>query len=52
MNTAPTAACPHCHTLNRIAGGPADQAHCGRCGQPVFEGHPVALNGQEFSDLV
>jgi thioredoxin 2 len=45
---ANTAACPHCHTLNRIGGGSAPQAHCGRCGQPIFTAHPVALDAASF----
>ena len=39
-----TVACPHCHTRNRVAGGELTQAHCGQCGKPLFDGHPVALS--------
>ena len=45
---ATTAACAHCHTLNRIGGGDPAQAHCGHCGKPVFEGHPVELDEAAF----
>jgi thioredoxin 2 len=47
--------CPHCETANRA---PADKlaagAHgkCGRCGQPLFDGHPVALTEQGFDRRV
>jgi thioredoxin 2 len=43
-------ACPACNTLNRApseklaSGG----GKCGKCGSPLFEGHPMALNGQSF----
>jgi thioredoxin 2 len=41
--------CPHCHTTNRLA---SDQLHgapnCGRCHQPLFTGHPVALDAEAF----
>lgn len=46
---AQTAACPHCHTVNRISGGDPAQAHCGHCGKPVFEGHPVELDEASFA---
>src|SRR5262245_34191840 len=44
-------ACPRCNTLNRA---PAEKLRagssgkCGHCGSLLFEGHPVALNGQSF----
>ena len=42
--------CPHCDTLNRI---PADKVathgKCGRCGEPLFTGHPMSLTGARFS---
>jgi thioredoxin 2 len=44
-----TAACPHCHTLNRVGGGELAQAHCGRCGKTLFEGHPVELDEASFA---
>ncbi|MDE2368491.1 MAG: thioredoxin TrxC [Burkholderiales bacterium] len=39
-------ACPHCHKKNRTAGGDPAQAHCGSCGKPLFDGHPVALTAE------
>lgn len=41
--------CPHCHTTNRV--GAADlggQPDCGKCHQPLFTGHPVALDEAAF----
>lgn len=46
---ADTAACAHCHTVNRISGGDPSQAHCGQCGKPVFDGHPVELDEAAFT---
>ena len=42
--------CPSCAAINRI---PEDQqqklqAQCGRCKQPLFNGHPVELNDSNF----
>lgn len=41
--------CPHCDSVNRI---PADKLaanpKCGRCKQPLFTGHPVALTSANF----
>ena len=47
--SAQTAACPHCHTVNRVGGGDAAQGHCGPCGQPLFDGHPVELDEAAFA---
>lgn len=46
---APTVACPRCHTTNRVAGGEPAEAHCGQCGQLLFDGHPVALDEGSFA---
>lgn len=36
--------CPHCDGVNRIpAGKPAREAVCGRCGKPLFDGHPAEV---------
>ncbi|HHC73051.1 MAG TPA: thioredoxin TrxC [Thiotrichales bacterium] len=36
--------CPHCDSINRLpADRPAGEAKCGRCHQPLFTGHPLAL---------
>ncbi len=38
--------CPHCAATNRVpADKPADKGKCGKCGQPLFTGHPLALSG-------
>ncbi|HEX4986569.1 MAG TPA: thioredoxin TrxC [Burkholderiales bacterium] len=45
--------CPHCGAANRVpadrlAGGPK----CGKCGQPLFDGHPATLTDANFADVV
>ncbi|MFT3717737.1 thioredoxin TrxC [Pseudorhodoferax sp.] len=41
--------CPHCHTTNRVAAADlASAPDCGRCHQPLFGGHSVALDGASF----
>ena len=41
--------CPHCHTTNRVAIASLGQApDCGKCHQPLFTGHPVALDEAAF----
>jgi len=40
--------CPHCHTTNRVAPADRAEADCGKCHQPLFTGHPVALNEAGF----
>lgn len=41
--------CPHCHTTNRVSLASLSQApDCGKCHQPLFTGHPVALNEAAF----
>ncbi|VAW21267.1 Thioredoxin [hydrothermal vent metagenome] len=43
--------CPHCNAVNRW---PEDklanyaQAKCGKCHQPLFDGHPFALDASSF----
>jgi thioredoxin 2 len=41
--------CPRCGTINRI---PAEKAgagpNCGKCHQPLFNAHPIELNGGNF----
>jgi thioredoxin 2 len=39
--------CPHCDTINRVPRARLDSGEGGRCGQcrePLFDGHPVALD--------
>lgn len=41
--------CPHCAQINRVAHiHLAAQPDCGRCKQPLFTGHPVALDATSF----
>lgn len=45
--------CPHCHTTNRIARSALDSApDCGKCHQPLFTGHSVALDEAAFDKHV
>ena len=45
--------CPHCATTNRI---PTDRLgegpKCGKCGKPVFTGHPAVLTDANFEKHV
>jgi thioredoxin 2 len=42
-------ACPSCRALNRVpAARLADAPVCGRCKQPLFAGHPLALGAVDF----
>jgi thioredoxin 2 len=42
--------CPHCHGVNRL---PAEKlsagGRCGKCKQPLFDGHPVELTQAHFA---
>jgi thioredoxin 2 len=46
MSSSLHVVCPHCDSINRLprerlgAGG-----NCGKCHQPLFTGHPLALDG-------
>lgn len=41
--------CPHCNQLNRVPAEKRGQnGKCGRCGQPLFTGHPIALATAHF----
>lgn len=45
-------ACPSCDTLNRMPRGRLDQpgaGKCGRCGKPLFQGKPIALDAARFT---
>ena len=45
--------CPHCHTTNRVAADQLDDApDCGKCHQPLFTGHPVALDEAVFDKYI
>lgn len=49
MSTSLHVVCPHCDSINRLprerlgAGG-----NCGKCHQPLFTGHPLALDGRRL----
>ena len=45
--------CPHCGTTNRLPQARlADRPACGKCKQPLFDGHPVALTESDFDRQV
>jgi thioredoxin 2 len=49
MSASLHVACPHCDTTNRVVperAGP--EAKCGKCKQPLFDGHPVVLTAANF----
>lgn len=48
-----TLACPHCHVKNRIKVARLDQTPtCGKCGQPLLAGAPVAVDEAGFDALL
>ena len=45
--------CPHCSTLNRVPDDRLrDDPVCGQCGQPLADGHPVALADAQFERFI
>ena len=49
MSTPLAIPCPHCGALNRVPAARVDEhPSCGRCKQPLFDGHPVALTASNF----
>ncbi len=41
--------CPHCDAVNRVPSARlGDRPTCGRCREPLFNGHPVALTDAGF----
>ena len=41
--------CPHCGAINRIAASNlANAPDCGKCHQPLFNAHPLALDEASF----
>ena len=43
-------ACPHCNALNRVPQARlAESPNCGKCGDPLFVGHPLALDNAAFT---
>jgi thioredoxin 2 len=52
-NTTPHVACPACGATNRVpADRLGDDPVCGRCGQPLLDGHPVELSDANFDRVV
>ena len=46
-------ACAHCQTINRVPEPRlAEDPMCGRCGQPLLSGEPVALTDANFDAVV
>lgn len=46
-------ACPHCAALNRIPSARlAEDPVCGRCGQTLLDGRPLALTDADFERVV
>ncbi|MDE2089083.1 MAG: thioredoxin TrxC [Gammaproteobacteria bacterium] len=44
------AVCPHCDAVNRVTEDKdPQQAKCGQCHRPLFDGHPHALTEDRFA---
>jgi len=45
--------CPNCGAVNRIPSSRlSDHPKCGKCKKPLFTGHPVVLNDQNFAKFI
>jgi thioredoxin 2 len=45
--------CPHCDAVNRLPQARlAENPSCGKCGQPLFNAHPIALTQQNFAKAI
>lgn len=45
--------CPHCHSVNRVPQERlASGGKCGRCKQPLFDGHPINLTQASFAQHI
>jgi thioredoxin 2 len=45
--------CPHCSATNRLPAVRIDEApNCGKCGQPLLAGQPIALSDADFDAVV
>lgn len=45
--------CPHCMAANRVPGSRlAEHPNCGKCHEPLFDGHPVVLDDARFERFV
>lgn len=53
MSDALHVVCPHCHSVNRVPGDKLGAGgKCGRCHQPLFDGHPAELDETSFTTHV
>ncbi|SFI64263.1 thioredoxin TrxC [Nitrosomonas sp. Nm34] len=53
MNESMHIVCPQCDAINRIPSVRLSEApNCGKCHQPLFDGHPVELTGSNFQQHV
>ena len=49
MSESMIVACPSCHGLNRVPHARlGDAPTCGKCGKPLFDAHPLALDEAGF----
>ena len=49
MSDTTLVACPACNGLNRVPDARLEEhPTCGKCGKPLFDGHPVALDDAGF----
>lgn len=49
MDSKQHVVCPHCQTTNRVPIGQRDVSlNCGRCHEPLFDGHPVAVTESQW----
>lgn len=49
MNATLQLVCPHCHASNRVPTARlGDAPTCGRCHKPLFDAHPIVLDGAHF----
>ena len=52
MNTR-NVVCRNCNTTNRVpASRLGEDPKCGRCKQPLFQGHPIELNDTSFEKMI
>lgn len=50
MSDASHIVCPHCDSINRLpATRPASEGKCGKCHRPLFESHPLAVDGARLA---
>jgi thioredoxin 2 len=53
MSDAPHVVCTRCGGVNRVPPSrPASEARCGRCREPLFDGHPAELDASALERQV